>query len=201
MTTTDAAPASEPKRPIHTPEQKTVYYMAIGDDSDYNENSKKDSLDYIATQFYGKKYVGQQTGEMMTNDSYYLYEVDDENIAQFEWDYHLVDDAPGPKQTYLGYHDGKSHYADGVNRFEYWQSLRWDAEARKNVIYVLPDRSNLAEALASQREPAEWEDARGHVFHYDFQVYRQAPEPRYVLYDLARNGVIPKGTYLLSVSW
>jgi hypothetical protein len=55
--------------------------------------------------------------------------------------------------------------------------------------------------LESQRDPAPWEDARGHVFKYEFQVARKAPEVWDVLADLVHRGELPMGRYLIHCWW
>lgn len=162
-------------------------------------------LDRIATEYYGRTYVGQQTGDMLPNDSYHHYEMDKDSVEMW-----LSDLSGDPKRLFLGLepvaqgtgeHGGDfvSRYAEGVDWFEYWAALTFDPE--KESIRLLPDGSNLAEANESQQTPREWEDARGFVFKHECQVYRMAPTPQYVLADLISNGVLPYGDYLVKVSW
>lgn len=49
--------------------------MDMLDTSHYNPNPPI-SLDGIATQVYGRKYVGQQTGDMIGNDTFHFYDLE-----------------------------------------------------------------------------------------------------------------------------
>lgn len=180
------------------PVQERFYTL---NESNYPEDGT--SLNAIASKFYGRTYKAQQTGRMLDNDSVYEYLMDRKSVDQ--WCYDMKE-----KRHYLGIQrvlpgtgdsggDYVHHYAEGVNWFDYWLALKFDPN--KPVVYVLPDQSNLREAMLSQYDPAEWEDARGHVFGHESGVYRKAPTPNYVLADLIRNGVLPYGKYLLRVSW
>lgn len=122
------------------------------------------SLDSIATRVYGREYQGQQTGEMLANDTIHHYDMSEKAVEQRVADQRWGDPE---RQHYLGYDRIKREgiYEKGVNEFEYWLGL--DLEKAK----------------------------------YDFEVYRQAPEPADVLADLINRGELPYGQYLLRVSW
>lgn len=161
------------------------------------------SLDAIATEFYGRKYVGQQTGDMMSNDSWHVFEMFEDEVEQWNADMEHA----RKRGHYLGLQrveKGKGdnggqfihHYTEpGVSWFDYWKALKFEPS-----VYLLPDRSNMAEVLAD-RDPEEWEDARGHVFKFESSVYRKAPTPHYVLADLIKNKILPYGRYLVNVTW
>jgi len=109
------------------------------------------SLDAIATEFYGQKYKGQQTGEMISNDTYQVYDFSGE---QLDW------------------------YADEYfdEQLERWQGLKI---GDPNPSYHYPDG----------------------VIKYDFEIEREAPTPPNVLADLINKGHLPRGKYLVEVSW
>lgn len=162
-------------------------------------------LNRIATEYYGKTYIAQQTGDRLSNDSFHVYEMDEDSVAMWKSDMESE-----PRRHYLGVQhvakgtgdfgrDFAARYAEGVNWFEYWSSLTFDPE--KSTVYLLPDQSNALEALESQRTPRSWEDGRGFVYKYESEVYRKAPTPNYVLADLISNGILPYGSYLVKVSW
>lgn len=168
---------------MHTPKVSEFYEMEL------NDHAGPESLDAIATRVYGRPYKGQQTGDMLPNDSWHEYLIDDEAIAQS-----LADRAE--KRVYLGVQrvpQGKgdwgssvvNHYVEGVDEFEYWLSLK----------------SDPATSYEGYNPPQEWEDARGFVFRNDFEVYRKAPDIHSVLCDLVHRGELPKGRYLIHCWW
>lgn len=142
-------------------------------------------LNKIATEYYGKQYVGQQVGDgmrdMLSNDSEYVFHMSEEDVAQYVYD-------AEEKTTYLGYDPftKESKYLEGVTRLEYWKSLSYSDDKDKQTH---PDN------------PREGENCFGAVFAYDFQVYREAPPIHHVLADLIKNDILPYGTYILYVSW
>jgi hypothetical protein len=135
--------------------------MDMCDHSEYQKDQAP-SLDSIATRVYGRKYVGQQTGDMLGNDSVHHYDMSEYEVDQLDFDMNQE-----PRQHYVDWDPitQQAIYAEGVNWFEYWLGL---------------DESK---------------------FKHDFEIYRQAPEPRYVLADLIKRGELPYGQYLLRVSW
>lgn len=182
---------------MHTPKTTSLYEMEL------NDHAGPDSLDAIATRVYGRKYVGQQTGDMLPNDSWHVYDIDEEAVAE-----HLAN--LSEKRTYLGIRRvaagtgdfGTSVvtcYAEGVDEFEYWLSLKWDPNVE--TVYLKPDHSNLNEAIASQQGPREWEDARDFTLKFESEVYRRAPEVHSVLADLVHRGELPYGRYLIHCWW
>lgn len=138
------------------------------------------SLNLIATEVYGKEYHGQQTGDMLPNDSVHRYVMDEEAVETELWE-------NGPVRHYLGYDSmrGNTVYAEGISTFDYWQSLSHSDDPSKVTAH---SSSDLV-------------DHRGGVYRFDFEVYRQAPEPRWVIADLIKKGHLPYGNYLLYVSW
>lgn len=100
-------------------------------------------LNEIATQYFGRTYNAQQTGEMMANDTYHAYHCEE---GREEW-WELDDD----------------HWQYGV----------------------------LNDWLAENPDD----------YKYDFQLYRKAPTPDFVVPYLVMKGVLPKGKYLIFVSW
>lgn len=97
------------------------------------------ALNEMAAQIYGKKYVAQQTGDMLPNNSVH------------EYDFSTEDDV-----------EEETYYAD---EFDSWQAMKEED------------------------------------YDYDFQVYREAPEPGYMIARLIADGHLPHGIYLLYVSW
>jgi hypothetical protein len=110
------------------------------------------SLDAIATKFYGQIYAGQQTGDMISNDSYQVYDFSKESYVE---DYQ-------PEDCY--------------KPLSRWKNMK------------------MGDPLPSRYEPER-------VVAYDFDIEREGPMPEYILADLIRNGVLPLGKYLVSVSW
>lgn len=61
---------------MHIPKQKKAFFMPM-----FSHEGER-SLDAIATRFYGREYVGQQTGDMLPNDSHVVYKMNRENVKQ-----------------------------------------------------------------------------------------------------------------------
>lgn len=61
---------------MHIPKQKKVYFMPMF------AHEGEHSLDAFASRFYGREYQGQQTGDMLPNDSHVVYEMSKENVEQ-----------------------------------------------------------------------------------------------------------------------
>lgn len=110
------------------------------------------SLDAIATEYYGQIYSGQQTGDMMSNDSYHVYDFSTEDDVE---DYQ-------PEDCY--------------KPLSRWKNMK------------------MGDPMPEHYDPTR-------VVTYDFDIEREAPMPQYILADLIRNGVLPYGKYLVSVSW
>lgn len=153
----------------------------------------ENELNRIATEFYGRKYVAQQTGDMLPNDSFHVFEMSEEDVA--DWTHDMEQERSngghyvGLKRVARGMGDRVNNdhiavYAEGMNWFDYWLSLRHDPDN--------PDNHNNPESGVSYA---------GQSFQLDFQVYREAPTPSYVLADLIKNKILPYGTYLVKVSW
>jgi len=81
----------------------------------------EDSLDAIATRVYGRTYRGQQTGDMIGNDSHVVYNMFPDDVEQLMYDMNEE-----PKRHYLGYDRvlRETTYVEGVNWFEYWLGLK-----------------------------------------------------------------------------
>ena len=62
--------------------ESTLYEMTMFDHTEYHPLDHRPSLDKIATEVYGKKYVGQQTDEMLGNDSWHVYDMTTEDECQ-----------------------------------------------------------------------------------------------------------------------
>lgn len=139
--------------------QETYYVMPMLDHS-YLEWHDDDevSLDKIATDVYGKKYVGQQTGEMLGNDTYHLYDLSTEDEV-LEW---LQD----PED--MGFY--QNPFSNSLGDITYHTVKGWLAR----------DTSNDK---------------------YDFDDYREGPEPHTMLATLIHEGHLPYGKYLINVSW
>lgn len=60
--------------------QETYYVMPMFDHSPYGGSDL--SLDKIATEVYGRKYVGQQTGDMLSNDTHQLYDMTEHYVEE-----------------------------------------------------------------------------------------------------------------------
>lgn len=120
------------------------------------EHDRPKSLDAIATEFYGKQYKGQQTGDMMSNDSWHVFDLRTEgDVAEYQ-----PEDCYKPLSRWLAMEMGDEIVED-------W----YGAGKRKKIV------------------------------QYDFEIYREAPMPEYILADLIRNGVLPYGKYLVHVWW
>lgn len=165
------------------------YFILNEDDTAYPVPGAL-SLNEIATEFYGRKYVGQQVGDggrndMFSNDSVYEFDMTEDDPNEHFWQ---IDDPEASAQTYLGYDvpSGTTMYHEGHNREEYWKSMSWSDD---------PDK------VTHPDNPGKGEDCYGAVFRYDFQVYREAPNVTYTLARLIKAGVLPYGKYLLYVSW
>lgn len=167
---------------MFTPKTSTLYEMELNDHAGY------DSLDALATRVYGQTYKGQQTGDMLPNDSYHVFDMDEERVEE------LMDNMK-EKRMFLGLKpvakgtgdrggNFRATYAMGVNWFEYWLSLKYDPATPYGA-----------------SSPREWEDARDFTLKYDFQVYREAPTIDYVLADLITRGELPHGRYMIHCSW
>lgn len=120
-----------------------------------HQNPKFPSLDQMVTEVYGRKYVGQQTGDYLSNDSYHIYDMSNWQVE--EWLY-----VPENEEPFNDYGTDRHYY--GRAGFEMW--------------------------LADQTE-----------YEYDFKHYRQAPVPETALAMLIEDGHLPKGVYLVEVSW
>jgi hypothetical protein len=81
----------------------------------------KDSLDAIATRIYGRSYKGQQTGDMIGNDTHIVYTMDKDRVDDL---IHSMNSEP--KRHYVGYNPTtwEGIYVEGVNWFEYWLGLK-----------------------------------------------------------------------------
>jgi hypothetical protein len=139
------------------------------------------SLNAIATEHYGKQYVAQQTGDMLPNDSIHEFDMSEE-MVHGEYSYELQD-----TRFYLGTNPStrKPVFHEGHTQLDYWLSMSWSK-----------DRTEV-----THEHVYDWEDYYGAVFAYDFQAYRQAPGPQYILSDLILKEILPYGKYLLYVSW
>lgn len=140
------------------------------------------SLDSIASRVYGCPYHGQQTGDMLPNDSVHLYDMSDpdENMEYLDhWDEDLVE---SNKVSYA------KIKADVLARDGYLPSSLQDTHIPESVEY--------SGGLGMIKYWQELPEGR-----YDFVKYRQAPEPRIILADLIRRGELPAGVYLLTVMW
>lgn len=150
-------------------------------------------LNRIATEHYGRPYVAQQTGDMLPNDSFHVYEMAEEDVLQWCYDMDteragrghylgLQRVAPGTGDRVLG--DHVAIYAEGVNWFEYWLAINIASEGERGWY---PTR--------------ETDDLRARPGVSPTAARRAAPTPHYVLADLIKNNVLPYGTYLMKVSW
>lgn len=113
------------------------------------------SLDAIATEYYGKQYKGQQTGDMLSNDTWQVYDMSTEDKC-LDYD---IEECYKPLQRWLDMKIG-----DVIEDTDSW-----------------PYREKTVK--------------------YDFDIYREAPLPAYVLADLVRNHKLPYGKYLVQVMW
>jgi hypothetical protein len=120
------------------------------------EHEGEKSLDAIATKFYGKQYKGQQTGDMMAQSSWHVFDL----RTEYDVEDYQPEDCYKPLSRWLALELGDEIVED------------W---------YGAGERKKVAE--------------------YDFDIYREAPMPEYILADLIRNGVLPHGKYLVHVWW
>lgn len=161
---------------MFTPDDRTVYWMS------------ENKLNEIATSFYGREYNGQQTGDMLPNDSYHLFVMDEVNVAELTHTMKKNRHYLGLKRVAKGTGDwGGDHVSvchEGHNWLDYWLSLSHDPDSPDNL-----------------DNPRDGEDHFGGSFKFDFQVYRQAPTIDYILADLITKGELPYGDYMITVSW
>ncbi len=64
---------------MYVPATETYYVMDMLDYSDYRPDTPM-SLDRLVTETYGRKYEGQQTGDMLSNDTWHIYDMDAEEV-------------------------------------------------------------------------------------------------------------------------
>ena len=78
-----------------------LYGLEMMDHRPY-QNPAFPSLDQMVTETYGRLYKGQQTGDMLSNDSYHLYDMTGWQLE--EWLYGVDEDEPfyDPPQPYGG---------------------------------------------------------------------------------------------------
>lgn len=69
---------------VTTPPVGTLYEMTMLDTTQHAGQDSRPGLDEIATRIYGKKYVGQQTGDMLSNDSWHVYDFPNKDECE-EW--------------------------------------------------------------------------------------------------------------------
>lgn len=125
------------------PPSETVYLMEMMD------HMGPDSLDAIATRVYGRTYVGQQTGEMIGNDTYVRYVMSEDQVSYLN---SLM--TKEPKSTYIGYDYAKREgiYAEGVNAFEYWLALPLGDHDDIDAVRAAPEPSFVLADLISKGE-------------------------------------------------
>lgn len=105
------------------------------DHSEY-QPEQAPSLDSIATRVYGRRYVGQQTGRMLDNDSVHHYDMSEDEVEQLVFDMEQE-----PKRHYIRYdpHTKEGVYAEGVNWFEYWLGLDEAEHSSKDIDHAAPE--------------------------------------------------------------
>ena len=147
-------------------------------------------LNRIATEFYGRTYKAQQTGDMLSNDSYHVYDMSPDEVDQWNYDMEEIGEGHflGLKRVPAGtgdrvHNDHVAVYAPGVNWFGYWLAI--DIATDSMGVYPSGETTDLREFEGVS----------------DMAAWRAAPTPWYVLADLIKNGVLPHGTYLMEVSW
>lgn len=95
------------------------------------------SLDALATKFYGKTYCGQQTGEMIANDSYMVYDMRTEGDVE---DYH-PEDCYKPLSRWLSMKIGDT--VEDTDRWPYGQkTITYESQIEREAplpSYVLAD--------------------------------------------------------------
>ena len=67
---------------VHTEE---YYVLPMLDHSEY-QPWQKTSLDKMVTEVYGQTYVGQQTGDMLSNDSDHIWNMTEREVEQLIYD-------------------------------------------------------------------------------------------------------------------
>ncbi len=167
---------------MHTPKTKKFYILPLHD-------HEAGSLDEIATRVYGRKYRGQQTGDMLPNDSWHYYDMTKDEVEQ--WCYDMEQERVDGKGHYLGSKkvpttgEWKSFYVEGMNWFDYWLSL---------------DISPGDSVLSGYHSSDDTEDLRGKTIS-ELTSIRTAPTIHYVLADLIKRGELPYGHYMLHCWW
>lgn len=97
---------------MHTPKQKKAFFMPMF------AHDGEHSLDAITTRFYGREYVGQQTGDMLPNDSHVVYKMNRENVEQ------------------LMYNLEEEREYNGIDSLTKWQSAP-DTQDRREKLDIL----------------------------------------------------------------
>lgn len=165
----------------YTPPTDTLFAMDMIDHSRYQEDCLP-SLDSISTRVYGCRYVGQQTGDYLPNDSHHLYDMSDPDENEEGMD----------PWTHEEVESNKASYA----------AMKADSRARNGYDSPYLEKVYIPES-------PEYSGGRGMIKYwqelpegkYDFEKYRQAPEPQTILSDLISRGELPLGRYLIRVSW
>lgn len=141
---------------MYIPPSRTVYFLDMLDNR-YREEQKTQpasTLDGIVSDALGCTYKGQQTGDMIPNDT--SLEIKMSN------DYDLAEWLEGNAgtDTYYSKYENKTYYLN----FEAWVAARSE-------------------------------------FKYDFEHYRAAPGWQYALAWCIQNNLLPRGEYVVRVSW
>lgn len=136
----------------YTPKSETVYFLSVFDHT-------TPSLDGIVSEAVGAKYVGQQTGEMISNDTDLTVDMSSDDDIEEAMDSY----GEGP---YIDPRSGDRTYFN----FESW------LEALKTDPYFTQDT-------------------------YGYKAERAAPDWNYALAWCVKNDLLPRGKYVLQVSW
>ena len=143
---------------MYTPKSETVYFIDMMDDRYWEtpKTSTPTTLDGIISDALGVTYKGQQTGDMLSNDTDHTIEmITDEDIAEYLY---VDPNRPGPY----------------VNAYE-----------PSDIMYF---------------DFASWIAAKDN-FERDFQHERAAPSWQCALAWCIDKELLPRGKYVVRVSW
>src|ERR1044072_865031 len=92
-------------------EEKNFYVLNMMDYREHRPAGEPPGLDGMVSGVYGRLYIGQQTGDMLSNDTEYTYHMSDSDVAEYledtDYDY-----------------DGKHYHYDGGRK----QFMEWLAD-------------------------------------------------------------------------
>lgn len=150
---------------MHTPKSSTLYELDL--------SVGPDSLDKIIREKYDRRlYVGQQTGEMIGNDTYLVWDFSDEDDVLEQ-----VNETYGP---------------DGSGNWVHRDFIREWLDKPEPVVHT-----GYVHDTPETWKGGYWAEADTYAMDY----MRDAPEPNLLLAELIRRGEMPYGRYLIHCWW